>query len=175
MMNWDAIGAVAESLGAIGVILTLIYLAMQIRQNTESSLTTAEVSFVNEFVAWHARVTAQPELGEIWDAALENPDALSKEQARRFIWLLAEFFLIIEGQYKLYQKNRLTADSWQAKLNVIQGLLGNSLVEQWWLSRATPFGMEFINYVNSLEKAKQSSWSPQVIANIANSDSEAHR
>ena len=35
-MNWDAIGAIAELLGAVGVIASLIYLATQIRQNTRS-------------------------------------------------------------------------------------------------------------------------------------------
>ena len=30
-MNWEAIGAIAESLGAIGVIASLVYLASQIR------------------------------------------------------------------------------------------------------------------------------------------------
>jgi len=33
-MNWEAIGAVGELIGAIGVIATLGYLAYQIRQNT---------------------------------------------------------------------------------------------------------------------------------------------
>ena len=32
-MNWEAIGAIGELLGAIGVIATLGYLAFQIRQN----------------------------------------------------------------------------------------------------------------------------------------------
>jgi hypothetical protein len=32
-MNWDAIGAIAELLGAIGVIASLVYLATQIRQS----------------------------------------------------------------------------------------------------------------------------------------------
>ncbi len=35
-MNWDAVGAMAELVGAIGVIASLIYLAIQIRQNTRS-------------------------------------------------------------------------------------------------------------------------------------------
>ena len=30
-MNWDAIGAIAETVGGIGVVLTLFYLALQIR------------------------------------------------------------------------------------------------------------------------------------------------
>ena len=35
-MNWQAIGAVGEIGGAVGVILTLIYLAGQLRQNTNA-------------------------------------------------------------------------------------------------------------------------------------------
>lgn len=35
-VSWDAIGAIAESLGAIGVIFSLVYLGVQIRQNTRS-------------------------------------------------------------------------------------------------------------------------------------------
>ena len=33
-MNWEAIGAVAEALGALAVVVTLIYLSTQIRQNS---------------------------------------------------------------------------------------------------------------------------------------------
>ena len=33
-MNWDAIGAIAELTAALGVIITLIYLAIQIRNST---------------------------------------------------------------------------------------------------------------------------------------------
>ena len=34
-MNWDAVGAIAESVGALGVIFSLVYLALQVRQNTQ--------------------------------------------------------------------------------------------------------------------------------------------
>ena len=33
-MNWEAIGAIGEILGAAGVIVSVTYLAIQIRQNT---------------------------------------------------------------------------------------------------------------------------------------------
>jgi hypothetical protein len=35
-MNWEAIGAIGEVVGAAGVIASLMYLAVQIRQNTKS-------------------------------------------------------------------------------------------------------------------------------------------
>ena len=34
-MNWDAIGAMAESLGAIAVIVSILYLATQVRQTNQ--------------------------------------------------------------------------------------------------------------------------------------------
>ena len=35
-MNWDALGAIAELLGAIAVFLTLAYLTVQVRQNSQA-------------------------------------------------------------------------------------------------------------------------------------------
>jgi len=35
-MNWSAIGAVGEILGAVAVMVSLLYLAIQLRHNTES-------------------------------------------------------------------------------------------------------------------------------------------
>ena len=39
-MNWEALGAIGEVAGAIGVVVTLVYLAFQIRQN--SAVTRAQ-------------------------------------------------------------------------------------------------------------------------------------
>jgi hypothetical protein len=36
-MNWEAIGAVAETLGAVGVIASLVYLAGQMGQNARAT------------------------------------------------------------------------------------------------------------------------------------------
>jgi uncharacterized protein with PQ loop repeat len=35
-MNWEAVGAIGEIIGAIAVVVTLIYLAVQVHQNTKS-------------------------------------------------------------------------------------------------------------------------------------------
>ena len=35
-INWDIIAAVSEAIGAIAVVISLIYLAFQVRQNTRA-------------------------------------------------------------------------------------------------------------------------------------------
>jgi hypothetical protein len=36
VVDWNAIGAIGEMLGAVAVVITLLYLSKQIRQNTRS-------------------------------------------------------------------------------------------------------------------------------------------
>jgi hypothetical protein len=53
-MNWEAIGAVGETVGALAVLVTLVYLAVQIRQNTKAvraaavDSTTSHLSKIRE-------------------------------------------------------------------------------------------------------------------------------
>ena len=48
-MNWDAIGALSELLGATAVVVSIIYLALQVRQNSSSGYQMAAQS-ANHFL-----------------------------------------------------------------------------------------------------------------------------
>jgi len=49
-MNWDAIGAVGEIVGATAVVVSLIYLAVQVRQNTNASKAATVQDMTNKWV-----------------------------------------------------------------------------------------------------------------------------
>lgn len=65
-MNWDALGTIGEIAGAIGVIVTLIYLATQIRQNTKSSKVTAVQTAVEGSARWNEMLLNDIELNDIF-------------------------------------------------------------------------------------------------------------
>jgi len=46
-MNWDAIGAIGEIIGALAVVVTLIYLAIQTRHNSKIALSSMELALRN--------------------------------------------------------------------------------------------------------------------------------
>jgi len=48
-LNWDALQAIAELVAAAGVILSLIYLSVQVRQNTQSIRTAANQELLTAF------------------------------------------------------------------------------------------------------------------------------
>ena len=48
-MNWDAIGAISSAIAALGVILSLLYLARQINQSNATNRLTATLSLQSGF------------------------------------------------------------------------------------------------------------------------------
>jgi hypothetical protein len=48
-MNWEAIGAVGEIVGAAAVVVTLIYVAVQVRQNTRSMDESRELALAQAY------------------------------------------------------------------------------------------------------------------------------
>ena len=68
-MNWDAIGAIAELIGAIAVVLTLVYLAVQVRHSKESL--DANTSAIRPETA--ARTIADIVLEDLLDPELSDP------------------------------------------------------------------------------------------------------
>ncbi len=61
-VNWGAIGAIGEILGAIAVFVTLIYLAAQIRQNTKSVTTATYDSVTSGITQVNIAVASHPDL-----------------------------------------------------------------------------------------------------------------
>ena len=106
-MNWDALGAIAESLGAIGVIATLAYLAVQVRQskqateaNTRSVLLQSgrDVSFhLSELYREWSR---DPELMKVFNKSIQVPmPEYTPEEQNQLNFFLKSYFHSVEALY----------------------------------------------------------------------------
>jgi hypothetical protein len=76
-MNWDAIGAIAEVVGAAAVIITLAYLAIQIRQNTQMNASALRQSFYNYTARQMLHGTDSTEFSELLAKAGTTNETLS--------------------------------------------------------------------------------------------------
>ena len=64
-VNWEAIGAVGEILGAIAVIGSLIFVGVQIRSNTRAPQTATTHNLTNIFLTVTAKISEDPEMARI--------------------------------------------------------------------------------------------------------------
>jgi hypothetical protein len=89
-MNWEAIGAIGETLGGIGVIVTLIYLALQIRQNTKVSRAASAQQMTDKWVTINLQVSLMP--GGMTLSGISSLSDLPEEHAGQVLALWRAIF-----------------------------------------------------------------------------------
>ena len=98
-LNWEAIGAVGEIVGAAAVFISLTYLALQLKAaNTLSRAESREKA--NElFDRWRSKLVLNEELSDIWERGVVDPESLSESESHRFRWLMLELIHNLRVQY----------------------------------------------------------------------------
>ena len=83
-MNWDAIAAIAELLAAVGVIVSFVYLAQQIRQNTRVQRRSNIGDIATDLAATLRTASSDPELSHLVLRAFADLDSLDPGERYRF-------------------------------------------------------------------------------------------
>ena len=111
-MNWEAITAVGELVGAAAVLITLIYLAVQIRQNTEAVATSTYESVMTGFNEINVVVASHPGLASVLDRGCQNPSSLDAEAVVQFNFLLRCSANQWWKLFKLHERGSLPVTEW---------------------------------------------------------------
>jgi len=100
-MNWDAIGAVGEIIGAIAVIATLAFLAVQVRQASRSQREANVIArseavdrVFEQFTGFRRLLASDAEVTRIWLAG-RAAESLEPIDANRFFQLATDYLIII--------------------------------------------------------------------------------
>ena len=127
-MNWQAIGAIGELAGAVGVIATLGYLAFQIRQNNELLRSESRQALVANDVT---SLTANLENTDVF-AKLVSEGELSADDQLRLSFMYAIDLRNREFEYFQYTNGLLDEDTWLAYRHVILINHSTGLGRTWW-------------------------------------------
>lgn len=143
VLNWEMVGALGEVGGAIAVVITLVYLARQIRDSAHQSRRTQSGQLEHELVRLSSDLSRDPDLAGIWLQGLRDPDALEPSDSIRLgAWLVgrmrvqeALFHFHREGGVHDYQ-----LESWSAAAEDIMKSPG---ARAWWSDRRGWFSPAF--------------------------------
>ena len=138
-MNWDAIGAIAELLGAIGVIASLVYLATQIRQSREQMSHNTQALRAGTYQqlrheiyeALHGYMKV-PGFSETVRSGMADFQQLDDAEAFQFNLWIAGLMGSYENAYYQYRVGLLDEERWQTQRSAVAAFLALPGVVQWW-------------------------------------------
>ena len=155
-MNWDAIGAAAEALGAIGVIGTLFYLATQIRKQTRESSLIASRELANQSRALFASLASDSELTRIYREGLHDYENMLGDERYRCSYMFTQWMMIAEQQFMHSRDGTIERDYYQGAQNTLRGVLGYPGFQQWFDTKEY-ISPEFYSYIEAMSQSLESS------------------
>ena len=131
-MSWDAIGAIAELAGAIGVVASLAYLAMQIRHNTRASAVESKLVTTGMLTGFIDMLITDPELNDIFVRGRISTENLSKEEYQRFSNMVMKTFWFGSAAHFQLRSGTLTEEDWIEIKAILDFWIAGAGVRAWW-------------------------------------------
>ena len=149
-MNWDAIGAIEEMVGAAAVVLSLGYLGVQIRNQNAEARTGAmhDIS-----VGWRSASEqfTDGELAEIFIKANHDFESLTEVEALRFVAGVHGIFRVFEEAHNQHSRGRLDGNLWDAMNHQYASYLAAPAFRKYWEMRGYQYNADFQDYVGQLQ------------------------
>ena len=143
-MNWEAVGAIAEAIGVIAIFVSLVYVAVQIRQSTEQFARGVKATELSAFErniesGNHLRelLILHPELAELLLKGFESYKDLDRAEKFRFGLLLRNMFSGMQGAYIRQLSVKHDPIEFEGTARVIDELLTHRGTREW-LEKTTP-------------------------------------
>ncbi|MEP4484806.1 MAG: hypothetical protein ABJ013_04180 [Halioglobus sp.] len=147
-MSIQDIGSIGELIAALATLATLIYLAIQVRQNTRA-LTSATFQNITAEMGKNVEpLSTNADLAAIMVKGFPNPDCLSAEERLRLSSVLVASFRRMES---VYVQNTLGSidDDLQAGFELsILTLLTTPFGAQWWRDAKVTFYKPFVAHLD---------------------------
>jgi hypothetical protein len=132
-MNWDAIGAIAELLGAIGVIASLVYLGRQIRDGQRALRASSYQQFRQDIFQTMNRGMTEPRIAQATRSGMANLAELDEEDAYQFGFWAHGVMHSYDNAYYQYRMGMLDDERWEMhRADVASLFTDNPGVVQWW-------------------------------------------
>ena len=149
--------AIRETLTALGVIASMVFVGLEIQQNTRSMQVSAYQDLMQQISQLNTLVIENPEFAVLldYDAVFDrDPTTLTDREfaeVNSYLWLLFR-----HGDMAFYQHERglLSAERLRSATNPMTDRLSYSFVRQEWDARKSAFSPDYRNYVDSIIAAQ---------------------
>jgi hypothetical protein len=149
-VNWEAISAIGQIVGAFAVVTSLIYLAreIEIRRNARAE----RLASMDSLIRWLGELVAYPHVRELFYRGIRDFKSLKGADIVGFNMLMAQLFRIYEEMYYQQLEGHLDPRVWRGTKAPMGELIGYPGIQAWWRLRSHWFDEEFVKFINQQQQ-----------------------
>jgi hypothetical protein len=144
----ESLANLGDFISAIVVVLSLVYLAYQVRQNTESLRVENYARALERVANMQARLSADAVFAELIARGAADPARLTAGERMQFTWTFYEMFGAFEFMLHQATAKALPEEVWLRWSETLSWWLSQPGVRAWWSAHPAPFSASFTSYVD---------------------------
>ncbi len=147
-MNLEDLGNIGEFVGAVGVVITLAYLAFQIRQNTNNLRGQAKHNATEQQLSYFDMLLGDRDLLRVYREGLRDLESLNPNDQYLFVLMMYKGFFVFSDAYYQYLHAHFDEEQWIESRAAVDWHISWKGCRQWWhLPTRRSFNNEFTDYV----------------------------
>ena len=155
-MELSLIVNIAEIIGTVAVVVSLVYVGIQVRQNTRSTKLATGQNLSHDLRETLAPIYSDSEFARIHLAGMKDVGSLTGVERYRVYTYIQSTFRAFENVYYHYRNGAVDAYVWDAFVAYMKFSKGVGSVEAFWQDRQHIFSKDFRDFFNELSAADPS-------------------
>lgn len=149
-MTIEQLGSIGELLGAILVLITLVYLSLQVRAQNAIAKADGHRDLIKQLAGFTRRIVNE-DASDLMVRAWLDFESLNHAEKIRIDNLLHEYLHICEQAFYMGRDKYLPAGSYDAFMNAAASFISPPGIHSWWeLSKIGGYAQDFVKVIEGL-------------------------
>jgi hypothetical protein len=153
-LDLQGLADLGEFISGLVVIVSLAYLAVQVRQNTQSLRTENYARALDRISAMQSQFSRDAQFTALFSRGLVDPSTLKPQERIQFTWAAFEMFGAFEFMFHQSHARAIPDEVWERWSATAAWWLSFPGIQAWWAARPAPFSASFTDYVEASIREK---------------------
>ena len=155
-MDLGTLAQIGEFLGGIGVLITLVYLVRETRQNTQAIKAQSFHVSNSALAELNLRISENPSLGSLASQSFDptfKRDQLTDQEWTQFGLLCRSMFNSFESMHVQYEQGLLSEDLWSKRMGTCKWFVTQLPAWELWWAQEKDLGIQLESFIEAVDSA----------------------
>ena len=170
-MNWEIFGVIVEAIGGLAVIISLLYLAKQVRESRSLAIAESQRAVMNASSEIWATFNNSPSSIADFRNGLNRYETLDPDSQARFTHLMWPLINHGEMVYEMHKTGLMGSISSERFMAGLVGMITTEGGAKWWEIMRVMIGPEYVAALEHMRDTSELTYKLTDMWNFYNSDS----
>lgn len=160
-MTLEDIGNVGELIGSLAIVISLLYVAIEVRRNSRLTRLATSQSNTENTVQLLSAIAHSEQSARTLRLGRQDPAELNPDEAVQFNMYMAAAVFAIQNAYVHHMENASAHETWDGWIGVATMFLETPGGRLWWGSGRKTLDRRFVSYAEQKWPALREAVSPE--------------